>query len=185
VLKKENFDLPPTPLDTPATTPILAAARLVNVPLTPPASLKHKKKVRFAVDHFVRLFPITRARTIGSLEPAVLEPAALEPAAEPARPILLPRRAALLLPPTIKDLFTKGYKNDEELSSILEALRTRQSHHKRITLAECVEREGYLYYRDRLYAPNNPELHAKLLRMYHESPVAGHIGRSRTYEALS
>ena len=173
MLKKENFDLPPTPLDTPATTPILAAARLVNVPLTPPASPKHKKKVRFAVDHFVRLFPITRARTIGSLEPAVLEPAA-----EPARPILLPRRAALLLPPTIKDLFTKGYKNDEELSSILEALRTRQSHHKRITLAECVEREGYLYYRDRLYAPNNPELYAELLRMYHESPVAGHMGQS-------
>jgi hypothetical protein len=171
VLKKENFDLPLTPLDTPATTPVLAAARLVNVPLTPLASLKPKKKVRFAVDHFVRLFPITRARAIGSLELAVLEPAA-----EPARLILLPRRAALILLLTIKDLFTKGYKNDKELSSILEALRTRQSRHKRITLAECVEREGYLYYRDRLYAPNDPKLHAELLRMYYESPVAGYMG---------
>jgi hypothetical protein len=76
----------------------------------------------------------------------VLELAALEPAAKPAYLILLLRRAALLLPPTIKDLFTKGYKNDEELSSILEALCTRQSYYKRITLAECVERKGYLYY---------------------------------------
>ena len=185
VLKKENFDPPLTPPDTPATTPVLAAARFVNVPPTPPASLKPKKKVRFAVDHFVRLFPITRARAIGSPEPAVPELAVPEPAAEPARPILPPRRPAPLLPPTIKDLFTKGYKNDEELSSILEALRTRQSRHKRITLAECVEREGYLYYRDRLYAPNDPELHAELLRMYYESPVAGYMGRSRTYEALS
>jgi hypothetical protein len=106
--------------------------------------LEDKKKVRFAVNHFVRLFPITRARAIRSPEPAVPEPAA-----KPARPILPPRGAAPLLPPTIKDLFTKGYKNDEELSSILEALRTRQSRHKRITLAECVERKGYLYYQDR------------------------------------
>jgi hypothetical protein len=185
VLKKENFDPPLTPPDTPATTLVLAAARFINVPPTPPASLKPKKKVRFAVNYFVRLFPITRARAIGSLELAVLELAVPEPAAEPARPILPPRRPAPLLPPTIKDLFTKGYKNDKELSFILEALRTRQSRHKRITLAECVEREGYLYYRDRLYAPNDPKLHAKLLRMYYESPVAGHMGRSRTYEALS
>jgi hypothetical protein len=100
VLKKENFDLPPTPPDTPATTLVLAAAYLANVPLTPLASPKPKKRVRFAVNHLVRLFLITRACAIGSLERAVLELARL---------ILLPKRATLLLPLTIKDLFTKGY----------------------------------------------------------------------------
>jgi hypothetical protein len=100
VLKKENFDLPLTPLDTPATTLVLAATYLTNVPLIPLASLKPKKRVRFAVDYLVCLFLITRARAIGSLERAVLEPARL---------ILLPKRATPLLPPTIKDLFTKGY----------------------------------------------------------------------------
>jgi hypothetical protein len=180
VLKKENFNLPLTPLDTPAITPILATAYLINIPLTLLASLKPKKKVRFTINYFVRLFPITRAYAIGSLELVVLELAA-----KPARLILLPKRAVLILPLTIKNLFTKGYKNNKELSSILEALRTRQSRYKRITLAECVEREGYLYYRDRLYAPNNPKLHTKLLQMYYESPVASYIGRSRTYEALS
>ena len=180
MLKKENFEPLLTPPNTPATTSVLAAARPIKAPPTLPASPNPKKRVRFAVDHFIRLFPITRARAIERPEPAVPELAA-----ELARPILPPRRTALLLPPTIKDLFTKGYQADEELNSVLEALRTKQSRHKRITLAECVEREGYLYYRDRLYVPDDPELHAELLRMYHESPVAGHMGRSRTYEALS
>jgi hypothetical protein len=120
VLKKENFNVPLTPLDTPATTLILAAAYLVNVLLTLLASLKPKKKVYFAINYFVCLFSITRACAIGSLELAVLELAA-----KPACLILLPRRAALILLLTIKDLFTKGYKNDKELSSILEALCTR------------------------------------------------------------
>ena len=104
MLKKENFDLPLTPPDTPATTPVLAAACLSNVPLTPPASPKPKKRVRFAVDHLVYLFPITRARAIESPELA-----ALELTAEPARLILPPNRTAPLLPLTIKDLVTKGY----------------------------------------------------------------------------
>ena len=104
MLKKENFNLPLTPPDTPATTPVLAAARLSNIPLTPPAFLKPKKRVRFAVDYLVRLFSITRARAIGSLELA-----APELTAKPARPILPPNRTAPLLPLTIKNLVTKGY----------------------------------------------------------------------------
>jgi hypothetical protein len=180
VLKKENFEPPLTPPDTPATTPVLAAARLANAPPTPPASPKPKKRVRFADSYTVRLFPITRARAT-----LIPEPALPDPAAEPARPVLPPERSTPLLPPAIRDLFTRGYQNDEDLKSILQALRTKQSRHKRITLAECVEHGGYLYYRDRLYVPADPELHAELLRMYHESPVSGHMGRSRTYEALS
>jgi hypothetical protein len=120
VLKKENFNLPLTPLDTPATTSVLAATYLINILLTLLASLKPKKKVYFTVNYFVRLFSITRARAIESPELVVLELAA-----KPAYLILLPRRAALILLLTIKNLFTKRYKNNEELSSILEALCTR------------------------------------------------------------
>ena len=141
MLKKKNFNLPLTLLDTPATTFILAAACLVNVLLTPLASLKHKKKVRFAINYFICLFSITRACIIGSLELAVLELAT-----KPTYLILLPRRAALLLLLTIKDLFTKRYKNNKELSSILKAFCTRQSYYKKITLAKCIERKSYLYY---------------------------------------
>jgi hypothetical protein len=52
-------------------------------------------------------------------------------------------------------------------------------------LAECELSEGYLYYRKRLYVLANEELYAELLRLYHASPVAGYIGRARTYEVLS
>jgi hypothetical protein len=51
-------------------------------------------------------------------------------------------------------------------------------------LAECELSEKYLYYRERLYVLANEKLHAELLRLYHASPVAGHMGRARTYEVL-
>jgi hypothetical protein len=175
VLKKENFELPPILPDTPATTPVIAAARLANATPTPPES--PKKRVRFSEDLRIRLFPITRARA-REAEPTPLQLLLLEPCTELTCPIMPPKRTSLLLPPAIKDLLTKGYQLDEELKSILEALRTKQSRHKRITLAKCIEREGFLYYRDRLYVPNNPKLHAELLGMYHKSPIASYIGRS-------
>jgi hypothetical protein len=175
VLKKENFELPPTPPNTPATTPVIAAARLANATPTPLES--PKKRVRFSEDLRIRLFPITRARA-REAEPTPLQPPLLELCTEPTRPIMPPKRTSPLLPPAIKDLLTKGYQLNEELKSILEALCTKQSRHKRITLAKCIEREGFLYYQDRLYVPDDPKLHAELLGMYHESPVASHIGRS-------
>ena len=104
VLKKENFELPLTPPDTPAITSVLAAACLVNALLAPPVPLKPEKRVRFCEDHIVRLFLITRSRTQGSPELVLLEPAT-----EPARPILPPKRSTPLLPLTVKDLFAKGY----------------------------------------------------------------------------
>jgi hypothetical protein len=104
---------------------------------------------------------------------------------EPPRPILPPERTAPLLPPDIKELFAKGYEVDKTPKSVLEALEKQQSRHPRITLAECENRGGYLYYRDRLYVPDYPELHAKLVRSYHESAIAGHMKRARTYEVLS
>ena len=128
----------------------------------------------------VRLYPITRS--CHTKDAAQLEP---EPPVKSARTILPPERTTPLLPPAIQDLLVEGYRTDPDVASILDALRTHQSRHKRITLAECAERHGFLYYRDRLYVPDSPELHAELLQMYHESPVAGHMGRARTYEALS
>ena len=68
--------------------------------------------------------------------------------------------------------------------SVLKALREGSPRHSLLTLAECEDLGGYLYYGDRLYVPDLPELKAKLLESCHTSPVAGHPGCARTYEIL-
>jgi transposase InsO family protein len=89
------------------------------------------------------------------------------------------------LPIELSDLFDQGYGTDEALQSIREAIHKGKPRHARITLAECTEFNNRLYFRDRLYVPDHEELKAELLRRYHESPVAGHPGRARTYDLLS
>ncbi|KAI1676228.1 reverse transcriptase [Pyrenophora tritici-repentis] len=175
VLKKENLELPPTPPDSPSLDkPGWAASEEPQL-----GTPRGKKRVRFNEECTLRLSPITRSAAHGNSPPA------RPPPPEPDRPTLLPERTAPLLPPPVQTLFDDNYQLDTDLQSILEALRTKRARHKKITLAECSEREGYLYYRDRLYVPNCPDLQAALLRMYHESPVTGHMGRARTYESLS
>jgi hypothetical protein len=82
-------------------------------------------------------------------------------------------------------LFDLGYNKNKKLRLIILALKEKKPRHRRILLAECELFKGYLYYRERLYVPADEELHAELLRLYHASPVAGHMGRTRTYEVLS
>lgn len=89
------------------------------------------------------------------------------------------------LPPDLMDLFRRGYEKDEVLQSVQTALREGKPRHARLTLAECVEQDDLLYFRDRLYVPDCDNLKAELLRRCHESPVAGHPGRARTYDLLA
>ena len=112
-------------------------------------------------------------------------PPSREPTPEPVRPATVPPTETPILPITVRELFARGYKEDEQLRSILKALNCHQGRHPDITLAECEIRAGYLYYRDRLYVPNLPELYAELTRSYYNTPITGHIKRARTYKTLS
>ncbi|KAG0154825.1 hypothetical protein PDIDSM_395 [Penicillium digitatum] len=87
-------------------------------------------------------------------------------------------------PSTIKDLLLEAYNQDKVVQSILEADKNA-SRHPEITLADCERRGNYLYYRNRLYVPDNDELKAEILRLCHDKPTVGHPGRSKTYELLS
>ena len=62
---------------------------------------------------------------------------------------------------------------------------TVEDRHPLITLAECVEDDGRLFYQDRLYVPDDSSLKAELLRRCHDAPASGHTGRAKTYELLS
>jgi transposase InsO family protein len=98
---------------------------------------------------------------------------------------LEPESARTQFPPTVEELLHEAYRHDQLPAEILEALRKQFPSHPQITLAECEERDGYLYYADRLYVPDHDELKAELLRRCHDAPPAGHPGRSKTYELLS
>lgn len=68
---------------------------------------------------------------------------------------------------------------------MLNAIRQGKTRHPFLQLSQCEIRDQYLYYRDRLYVPDDDELRAKIVRLCHEDPAAGHPGRARTYALLS
>jgi hypothetical protein len=86
---------------------------------------------------------------------------------------------------SLEDLFREGYEHDPFPSEIIQMLRSGQRRDRRIALAECEDREGILYYRGRRYVPDYEKLYVKLFRHYHDSPLAGHPGRKKTYSLLA
>jgi hypothetical protein len=191
VLKKANLDdflligrtpeeqsvkPPPIPPQIPEIPELIPVA----APEITPEPARSAKQIRFA-DPILKLYPITRNQFRGPKAPGH-QPQFNR---KPPRPALPAERTAPLLPSQIQDLFDLGYDKDKKLKSIILALKKRKPRYRKISLAECELSEEYLYYRERLYVPANEKLHAELLRLYHASPVAGHMGQARTYKVLS
>jgi hypothetical protein len=86
---------------------------------------------------------------------------------------------------TIEDLFLRAYREDPFPESVLEMIRNNVRHSRKISLAECSEKEGRLIYRERIYVPESTDLRLRLLQQYHDSPTAGHPGRSKTLELIT
>ena len=51
--------------------------------------------------------------------------------------------------------------------------------------AEWAEKEDLLYFRDRIYVPNDPDLRRRIISQHHDSQIAGHPGRWKTLELTS
>jgi hypothetical protein len=43
---------------------------------------------------------------------------------------------------------------------------------------------GLAYYGERIYIPDNPTIRAAIMRLYHDSPIAGHLGQQGTLELV-
>jgi len=54
-----------------------------------------------------------------------------------------------------------------------------------ISLAECTKDANRLQYRDRLYVPAHKSLRLAIIRENHNTPAAGHPGRSKTHELIT
>jgi len=85
---------------------------------------------------------------------------------------------------SVQEHLEEASKRDGLVGRILEAVRPGTSM-KEITVAECSEQDGQLFYRGKQYVPEDPELQLRLIQDYHDTPLAGHPGRSKTFDLLS
>ena len=84
----------------------------------------------------------------------------------------------------LRDLFDQAYKADKMSTQVLQALLRGDRRHLEITLAECENRNGMLYYRGHQFVPNHDELHLHLMRCHHNSPTFVHPGCAKTLELI-
>jgi hypothetical protein len=84
----------------------------------------------------------------------------------------------------VHEQLEEASKQDSLIPKVLDVVR-QGTLMKEITLAECAEENGQLYYRGRRYIPEDPELQVCLLKEHHDMPMAGHPGRSKMFDLLS
>ena len=54
----------------------------------------------------------------------------------------------------------------------------------RQVLESVVIVDGLPYHNDQVYVPDVPTIKLHILRLYHDSPIAGHLGQTGTYELV-
>ena len=91
----------------------------------------------------------------------------------------------------LDDLISQAYAQDPDTEEMIEALRQlkRQwpKHLKRklrITKAECKLVDGRIYFRDRLFIPNVPDVKLQVISRTHSNVLSGHPGRYKTATLL-
>ncbi|ETN72937.1 hypothetical protein NECAME_18601, partial [Necator americanus] len=84
----------------------------------------------------------------------------------------------------LETLFAVAYASDPVPNEILQQLRDGTQRSKYISLADCTTNDNRLLYQDRVYVPAYSPLILRLLQLNHDSPAAGHPGRSKTIELL-
>ena len=85
---------------------------------------------------------------------------------------------------TLEQLIDRGYEQDPLPNRVLQLLADGANYSKDLTIADCVNVDGRLHYRDRLYVPDYHVLQLRLCRLHHDSPHAGHLGIGNTYQLL-
>ena len=74
---------------------------------------------------------------------------------------------------------------ETEVAHALDTLRKKGPRRLVSGLLEWEEHDGLLYYRGKLYIPNNKQLRTAIIKTCHDAPTAGHPGKHGTLELLS
>ena len=69
----------------------------------------------------------------------------------------------------------------DEIRSILEETRFGRD---QVEETDLTWRDGLLYLGEQLYVPDNDPLRLRILRSFHDSPTAGHLGRDKTISSI-
>jgi hypothetical protein len=51
-------------------------------------------------------------------------------------------------------------------------------------LSEWKQDDGLIWFRNKIYVPNDRDLRAKIVKLHHDSPITGHPGRFKTQEVI-
>ena len=85
---------------------------------------------------------------------------------------------------TLEQLFEEGHQQDPFPHKVLQQLRDSERRSKEITLSECTEVDEQLHYRGCVHVPDHHSLRLCLCKEHHDTPVAEHPGKAKTYELL-
>jgi len=90
--------------------------------------------------------------------------------------------SSVYLGPPIQQRIVEGYAGDAQVTQILEDIAAGKP-------TTFVQNDGKLYRKvatePQLYVPDVPDIKQTLIREYHDSTIAGHLGRDKTLERLS
>jgi hypothetical protein len=107
----------------------------------------------------------------------------------PLTPLLL---YALDVATPIDTLISASYDNNHQAQAMLAALKDPEQRHwpkqlkkeLRFPMSECKIIEGKIFFRDKLFIPDEEELKLQIITRTHSSAPAGHPGRSKTIDLL-
>ena len=85
---------------------------------------------------------------------------------------------------TLEQLIDHGYKQDSLPNRVLQLLADKANYFKDLTIADYINVDGRLHYRDCFYILDYHILQLCLCRLHHDSPYTGHFGIGNTYELL-
>ena len=87
--------------------------------------------------------------------------------------------------PPLEELWNTAREHDQFEVEILNLLQQGIRRSRKIPLAECEDKNGKLYFRDRRYVLDYDPLRLRLIDECHRKIHAGHPGRTKTYALLS
>jgi hypothetical protein len=91
---------------------------------------------------------------------------------------------AFAKPPALKQKIRDCSNCEVEVTQALEVLCKKGPRRLVNNLLEWEELDGLLYYKEKLYIPNNKELRAKIIKTCHNTPTIGHPSKHRTLELV-